>query len=130
MYNINIEFFFNTNFQPKLEKALGILLDEKNTRKANSLEREILEVIIHLIRKEHADGIIPIPKLWEEIINKTNSARNQFDELNAISESHGPISKNTLLKMVRDRFGAKEKRNSNTRCLSFDLNNILKNYED
>lgn len=125
-----LQLFFNTNFQPKLEKALEILLNEKYTRKANSLEREILEVIIDLIRMEHTDGIIPIPKLWEEVINKTSSTRNQFDELNVISESHGSISKNTILKMVRDRFGAKEKRNTKARCLCFDLNNILKNYED
>ena len=90
-----LQLFFNTDFQSKLEKALEILLDEKNTRKANSLEREILEVIIDLIRKEHTDGIIPIPKLWDEIMKKTNSTRNQFDESNVISESHGTISKNT-----------------------------------
>ena len=101
----------------------------KNTIKANSLEREILEVIIDLIEKEYTDGIIPIPKLWDEIITRTNSTRNQFDE-SVISESHGTISKNSLLKMIRDRFGAKEKRYSSVRCLCFDYEKIVKNYED
>ena len=101
-----LQFFFETRFQSNVERVLEKLLDEKNTRKANSLEREILEVVIDLIEKEHTDGIIPIPKLWDEIIWKTNSTRNQFDDSNVISESHGTISKNSLLKMVRDRFGA------------------------
>ncbi|WP_458719205.1 hypothetical protein [Candidatus Nitrosocosmicus sp. R] len=125
-----LQLFFNTRFLSNVERVLEKLLDEKNTRKANSLEREILEVVIDLIEKEHADGIIPIPKLWDEIITRTNSTKNQFDESNVISESHGTISKNSLLKMISDRFGAKEKRYSSVRCLCFDYEKIVKNYED
>jgi hypothetical protein len=126
-----LQLFFKTAFQTKVEKVLEALLDEKNMRKANSLEREVLEVIIDLIKsEEHTDGIIPIPNLWDGIIRKTNASTNQFGDHNVVSESHGPISKNTILKMVRDRFGAKAKRYSNTRCLCFDLDKILRNYED
>jgi hypothetical protein len=32
--------------------------------------------------------------------------------------------------MIRDRFGAKEKRYSDARCICFDLDKILRNYED
>lgn len=125
-----LQLFFNTKFLSKVVRVLETLLDEKNTRKANSLEREILEVVMDLIKEGHKDGIIPIPNLWDGIIRKTNSARNQFDDSNVISESHGTISKNSLLKMVRDRFGAKEKRYSSVRCLCFDYEKIVKNYED
>lgn len=125
-----LQHFFNTKFQPKLERTLEVLLDEKNIRKANSLEREVLEVIINLVQSEFHDSIIPISRIWNEIILKTNATKSQFDELTIVSESHGTISKNTVLKMIRDRFGAKEKRYSDARCLCFDLDKILRNYED
>ena len=38
-----------------MERVLENLLDEKNDRKANSLERDILEVIVTLFG-EHPDG--------------------------------------------------------------------------
>ena len=127
-----LQLFYNTRTQKKIERIFEILLDEKNNRKANSLERDILEVIVSLF-KIYNDGIVPFIDIWIQLKDKTNGSINEFKQHEMKTEVYGTIYKTTLARMLRDKFGAKDPRtrNSNTRVLEFDIDKIknqLENY--
>jgi hypothetical protein len=123
-----LQIFYNSKSQHKIEKIFEILLDEKNDRKANSLERDVLEVIVSLF-KIYYDGIVPFIEIWFQFKDKTNGSINEFKQHEMETEVYGTVYKTTLARMLRDKFGAKDPRtrNSNTRALEFDIEKI-KNY--
>ena len=55
--------FYKPSHSRRIERIFEILLDEKNGRKANSLERDILEVLVALFDR-YPDGIIPFNEIW------------------------------------------------------------------
>lgn len=119
--NLFYRFFFDTKSQKRIERSLEILIDEKNNRKANSLERDILEVVVDLF-KEHDNGIIPFSKIWVLLKDKTNGHFNPYKDYELETEAYGTIYKINISKMLRDRFGATdpETRDSHICCLVFD----------
>jgi hypothetical protein len=126
-----LQLFYNGKSQRKIERIFEILLDDKNDRKANSLEREILEVVTSLFGN-HSDGIIPFNEIWFHLLDKTNGTINEYKKHEMETEIHGTIFKGTLAKILRDRFGAKDPkiRNSKTRCLAFNIERIKNHYEN
>ena len=109
-----------TNHSKRIERIFEILLDEKNDRKANSLERDILEVVVSLFDR-YQDGIIPFNEIWFHLQDKTNGTINEYKKHEMETEIYGTIYKTTLSKTLRDRFGAKDPktRDSKTRVLGF-----------
>lgn len=125
-----LQILFNTKCQKGIERCLEILLDEKNNRKAYSLERDVLKVVVDLFM-EHNEGTIPFAKIWALLADMTNGRVNPYKTSEMETETHGIIFKTTLSKMLRDRFGAKDPnaRNANTRCLVFDVEKTRKALE-
>lgn len=123
-----LQVFYGKDSLALVEKALEKLLDEKHERKANSLEREILEVIVDLFH-EHPNGLIPFRFIWESLTEKIDGHINQYKSNQMETEMYGTIYKGTLSKMIRDRFGAKDptSRKAIERSLIFDMNKT-KNY--
>ncbi len=108
------------------------MLDEKNGRKANSLERDVLEVVVSLF-EEHVDGTIPFNDIWLHLTNRTGGHINENKPHVLETEAYGPIYKASLSKALRDKFGARDPktRDSKTRFLAFDIvktKDHLKNY--
>ena len=126
-----LQLFYNSKSQQKIERVFEILLDEKNDRKANSLERDILEVLVDLF-EEYPNGIIPFNEIWLQIADKTNGSINEHKEHQLETEIYGTIYKKTLSRMIRDRFGAKDPktRNSKTRSLDFDIEKVKNHLEN
>ncbi|MER5174413.1 MAG: bifunctional DNA primase/polymerase [Candidatus Nitrosocosmicus sp.] len=127
-----LQLFYNTRSQQRIEKIFEILLDEKNDRKANSLERDVLEVLVSLFDR-YQNGLIPFHDIWSQLEDKTNGTINEHNKHELETEIYGTIYKNTLSKTLRDRFGAKDPktRDSKTRYLVFDIEKVkdhLKNY--
>jgi hypothetical protein len=58
---------------------LKLYLMKKNGRKANSLERDILEVTVSLF-DEYQNGVIPFNEIWLHLIDETNGHINQYKE--------------------------------------------------
>lgn len=100
---------------------------KKKDRKANSLERDMLEVVTCLF-EGHPDGVIPFSSVWEALREKTNGQIYQFNENATETEAYSTIHKRTVSKTLRDRFGAKnpQKRNSNQRSLVFNIEETRK----
>jgi hypothetical protein len=95
-----------------------------------SLEKDVLESTVYLIRNNHPNGIVPISKIWDRVILHTNGQVNQFKENEVITEIYGTFSKASILKMIRDRFGPEEKRYESFRCLAFNVENLDRYYQD
>lgn len=106
-----------------VERSLEKLIDEKHERKANSLEREALEIIVSLF-DDHPDGFIPFYKIWDSLTEKLDGHINPHKNNQMETEMYGSIYKETFSKMIRDRFGAKNPANRNAimRILSFNVN--------
>ena len=123
-----LQLFYGHKSQKRIERALEILLDDKNDRKANSLERDMLEVVTDLF-EDYPDGVIPISSIWKKLEEKTNGHINQLKEHQMETETYGTISKTSVNRTLRDRFGAKNplKRNSKQRSLKFDIEETRKN---
>ncbi len=127
-----LQLFYQSKSQGRIEKALEMLLDDKNDRKANSLERDVLEVVAELL-KAHPNGIIPFHSIWKELTIKTNGILNSLKEHELETEAYGTIYKRTISNMLRDKFGAKppKTRTANMRSLVFDkkeIENHIHNY--
>lgn len=127
-----LQLFYGSKPQKRIEQALEILLDDKNNRKANSLERDILEVVVGLLY-EYPNGNIPFSEIWARIIIKTDGQVDQYKEYKLETEMYGSVYKMTISRLLRDKFGAKDpvNRNSNARLLSFnaqEIRNHLDNY--
>ena len=69
-----LQLFYESKSQQMMERVLQNLLDEKNDRKANSLERDILEVIVTLFG-EHPDGVIPFNDIRFHLTEKNKRPR-------------------------------------------------------
>jgi len=98
-------------------------LDDKNSRKANLLERDVLEVV-SLLFEEYRDGVIPFSEIWELLKDKTNGEENPNNKNKIKTESYDSIYKRSIFKMLRDKFGAKDPitRDAKVRSLVFDIN--------
>jgi hypothetical protein len=127
-----LQLFYKSKSQRRIEKAFEILLDEKNDRKANSLERDALEVIVFLF-EYYKNGIIPFNTIWFHLQDKTNGTINEYKKHEMETEIYGAIYKNPFARMLRDRFGAKDPKTRGdfkTKSLAFDIKRIEKHLED
>jgi hypothetical protein len=125
-----LQVFYGNNSSEHVERALERLIDEKHERKANSLEREALEVIGSLF-EEYPDGFIPFYKIWDSLTEKLDGQGNPYKSNQMETEMYGTIYRETFSKMIRDRFGAKNPatRDANVRILSFDVDKTKKYLE-
>ncbi|ALI37212.1 hypothetical protein NMY3_03025 [Candidatus Nitrosocosmicus oleophilus] len=122
--------FYGTKCLQDIENALEKLLNEKHDRKAHSLERDALEVIVKLF-EEYQDGVIPFSEIWYSMEVKTNGHINEYKRHQLETEVHGTLYKTSFSKMLRDKFGAKDPstREANTRSLAFDIDKTMKYLE-
>ncbi len=82
-----LQLFYQSKYQRRIEKALEMLLDDKNDRKANSLERDVLEVVDELFAK-HPNGIIPFCDIWTSLRDKINVDVNPYRENELETEAY------------------------------------------
>jgi hypothetical protein len=123
-----LQFFFGTKFQTRLENALEKLLDEKNLRKSNSLERDLLEIVDNLLAANglNETGIIEFSEIWNKLVEKTNGQIDEFKSNQLDTEMYGRLYKRTISNILRDKFGAEDPkhRNATRRFLCFDRRRI------
>ena len=116
IYKPILQLFYGSRPQKIIEKSLEILLDEKNSRKANSLERDILESVVDLF-KEHPNGIVPFNEIWANLTDRTNGHINEYKQNELETEAYGIIYKMTVSKMLRDKFGAEDPKTRDAKML-------------
>lgn len=126
-----LQLFWKTTMLNKIEKLFEILLDEKNKAKANSLERDLLDVVVDLLNV-YPNGRIPFTVIWTTLRDKVNGHEHPYKSNEMETEMHGTIYKRFISNLLRDRFGATNPntRNAKFRELVFNIEEIKRYQAD
>jgi hypothetical protein len=127
-----LSLFIESESQRRMEIVFETLLGEKKSKKANSLEREVLEVVEQLFI-DNPNGKVPFANIWNNLAEKIGGSVNYLYRPNEMeTDLYGTVYKGSLSKMLRDRFGASdpEKRNAKERFLQFNVEKIRQSLHD
>jgi hypothetical protein len=107
--------------QREIEQTLEKFLQLKSERKATSIENALLPLIINLTTDE--GNPVLVSRIWEKI---TSEIQGQLygDEFH--SEDYGILYRNSITKLLHDKFGAERERLSGKRALLFDCDKLQK----
>jgi hypothetical protein len=123
-----LQLFYGTKALEEIIPALEEFVKQRKERKANSLEAALYPIIKDLLNySEHAKNdkntiIVYFADIWNEIIDggiegvPVHYKNNEFDTLD-----YGIVYKNTLSKLIADKFGAKIGRKPKGSIITFDL---------
>jgi len=117
-----IQLFYGSTVQQEIEQTLQIFLDSKNNRKSTSQESVLLPIIVNLISTSHS-VTIPVSTVWDNIIT---TLEGQFDDSGAFHTSDWKLYKNTITKLMCDKFGATKVHRNKGSELTFDPNKLEK----
>jgi hypothetical protein len=123
-----IQLFFGTPAQKEVEETLQKFLDIKNEKRSNSIEAILLPIIRKLLSEEtrKEDPKVPVSRIWETIkvdVGEENSSINP----NECYTDYGTLYRNTITKIICDKFGAEVKRlHGGKRALEFNLDKLRK----
>jgi hypothetical protein len=111
-----IQLFYGSAAQHEIEETLQKFLNSKNSRKSTSQESVLLPMILGLIASNHSTTIL-VSTIWDKIIN---TLEGRFDESGAFHTSDWKLYKNTITKLMCDKFGATKVHTSKGSVLTFD----------
>lgn len=117
-----IQLFYGSNIQQEIEETLQKFLDAKNSRKSTSQESVLLHIIVNLISTSHS-VTIPVSTIWDNIIT---TLEGQFDDSGAFHTSDWKLYKNTITKLMCDKFGATKVHTNKGNQLTFDPDKLEK----
>lgn len=128
-----IQLFYGTSVQSDIENTLQTFINTKNEKKSNSLEHELVPIILNLIRKEGND-LVSVSKVWQEIVAtfggrayiNVNGEECYPDEYH--TSEYGTLYKKSVIKLIYDKLGAEPKREGHdrTRSMRFDKDKLQK----
>ena len=121
-----IQLFYNTSVQKEIEVALQKFVNLKNQRKENTIEAVLFPIIVNLVSL-HGNEVYA-SKIWEMITQDT-SIQGKYDDRNPNDYQtcdYGTIHRNTITKLICDKFGAERSRKNNGAVLLFDKEKLLK----
>ena len=120
--------------QKELEETLKHFLDIKNERKEHSIEALVYPIIANLISqygKEISTAII-----WTAITNSIEGSFDKYVGKNDVEYVKNPniyhtddydnLNRNTIISMIRDKFGAELKHKENGNVLIFNVESFIK----
>src|SRR5215831_14477091 len=117
-----IQLFYGSAVQQEIEETLQKFLDAKNNRKSTSQESVLLPIILELITSNHSTTIL-VSTIWDKI---TNTLEGRFDDSGAFHTSDWKLYKNTITKLMCDKFGATKVHTSKGSMLTFDPDKLAK----
>jgi hypothetical protein len=107
----------------EIETALQSFIDIKNERKENSLEAMIYPEIVNAVSKH--GNVITSSEIWHYI---TSTLEGDLDQKNVNvfnSADYGPVYRNSVIKMICDKFGAKIRHRKTGNELIFNTNYLV-----
>jgi hypothetical protein len=121
-----LQLFYGTNALKEIIKTLEVFVNQRKQRKLNSIEVVLYPILKSML---HQDGnnqtLVYFSDIWKTIIegvidgNNDEKKPNQYETVD-----YGILYKNTLSKLIADRFGAKLNRKANGSILIFDLEKL------
>ena len=106
-----IQLFYDTPAQKEVEETLQKFLDTKNEKKSNTIEAILLPIIRKLLSEEtrKGDNKVPVSRIWERIKVDIGGESTGKDP-NECYTDYGNLYRNTITKIICDKFGAEVKR--------------------
>ena len=117
-----LQLFYGLRAKPEtleeIEKAFQYFLDIKNERKKNSLEAMIYPIVINAISQFGNE--IETRQLWISILESLEGEGDANKPSIFYSSDFGKLYRNTITKMICDKFGAEMKHKENGNVLVFN----------
>ena len=110
--------------QKEIEKTLEYFLSVKNKRKNDSLEASIYPIVKNMVSETNTS--ISATEIWIKI---TDSLEGPVDDKNSnvwYSADFGKKYRNTVTKLICDKFGAEADHKENGNNLVFDIDKLIK----
>ncbi len=120
-----IQLFYGTNVQQEIEQTLQKFLDSKNNRKSTSQESVLLPIILDLI-STYQSATLSVSTIWDKI---TNTLDGRFDDSGAFHTSDWKLYRNTITKLMCDKFGAIKVHTNTGSVLTFSSDKLAKIYK-
>jgi hypothetical protein len=117
------QLFYGTNALKEIIKTLEVFVNQRKERKSNSIEAVLYPILKSILyQDQNNQKLVYFSDIWKTIIqgaidgNYDEKKPNQYETVD-----YGTLYKNTLSKLIADKFGAKLNRKANGSILIFDL---------
>jgi hypothetical protein len=118
-----IRLFYGSKAQKEVEQTFQIFLDSKNDKKSTSLEAILIPVIINLV-KEKGNRVYS-SEVWDFIKDNLEGMPNPNDP-NEYYVSDYVLYRNTITKILEDKFGAEVKHTNTGNKTIFNIDKLQK----
>jgi hypothetical protein len=114
-----LRLFYNTAAHSEIMETFQTFLDSKNSKKSGSIEAILIPVIID-ITEQHGDQV-PSNDVWELIKDGLNGESNGSNEYRI---SDYTLYRNTITRILEDKFGAEVKHTNKGNKIIFNLEKL------
>jgi hypothetical protein len=117
-----IQLFYNSEAQKEIEQALQKF--EKNQRKETIIEAALYPIIADLVSQ--LGNEVPVSVVWESIKGNIEGHWEERKPNEYHTSEYGILYRNTITKMICDKFGARSKHKEKGNVLIFNPHNITR----
>lgn len=120
-----LQLFHDTNVEKEVEMALRKFLSDKNRKKQNTIEYALYPIVVNLV--SNYGKAIYVKQLWSEIILNIRGICDEAKKPNEyITFDYDVIYRNTISKIICDKFGAQIEHRKDGNVLLFDLDKLAR----
>lgn len=114
-----IRLFYGTKAQNEIEDTFQTFLDKKNSKKATSIEAILIPVVIDLV--DEKGNQVASSEIWDFIKENIEGESYGLDEYHI---SDHILYRNTITKILEDKFGAEPKHTNKGNKVIFNLEKL------
>lgn len=118
-----IRLFYGSKSQEEVEQTFQTFLDIKNEKKSVNIESILIPSLISFV-ESYGASLIPSKEVWSFL--KSNFDPENENEYDRISISDHLIYKNTVTRILEDKFGAKPRHCEKGNAIMFDIDKLRK----
>jgi hypothetical protein len=119
-----LQLFHRTAAEKEIEVTLRKFLSEKNAEKQNTIEYALYPIVVNLV---NYGKVVYVKQVWSELIHNIQGIYDEERKPNDFQTyDFGVIHRNTVSKLICDKFGARGGHRKDGNVLVFDLNKLVK----
>ena len=118
-----IRLFYGSQTQTEVEQTFQKFLDSKNTKKSTSIEAILIPVIIDLV--EEKGNEVFSSEVWNYVKDHLEGTSNPYESDEYLIADY-TLYKNTITKMLEDKFGADSKHTNKGNKTIFNMDKLRK----
>ena len=118
-----IRLFYGSQAQAEVEQTFQTFLDSKNTKKSTSIEAILIPIIIGLVEEKGRE--VFSSEVWDYVKAHLEGTSNPFESDEYLTADY-TLYKNTITKMLEDKFGADSKHTNTGNKTIFNMDKLRK----